>query len=66
KRSTDDPSLVEDIGGRYWQHPKGEAIEMRALPPRRRSMRAPDLHHIADDVLASFRGVEKSISFRPD
>src|SRR5205814_9972649 len=34
-RSTDDPSLVEDIGSRHWQHPKGEAIwsgEIKAAP----------------------------------
>src|SRR5262245_32173813 len=26
-RSADDPLLVEDIGSRHWQHPKGEAME---------------------------------------
>src|SRR4051794_24235497 len=29
-RSTDDPSLVEDVGGRHWQHPKGGSGEIKA------------------------------------
>src|SRR6516165_11405455 len=36
-RSTDDPSLVEEIGGRHWQHPKGEAMgsgEIKAAPQK--------------------------------
>src|SRR6185312_17403929 len=45
-RSKDEPSLVEEIGGRHWQHPKGETMGSGEI---KAALQETALHHRRHD-----------------